>query len=138
MKHGDDVRRKRDQSVVQILQYKTEDEPEGKVVPADQSVQVMAIACVIPRAAAERALQRPSGGVLHSPNAHNIDQASRRPWQRSRRIMKRLEQEDDQTVQREAPQIGLSLQSPIPRPSQTIIFHRRPEHFRAPTQKTIQ
>ena len=51
MKHGDDVRRKRDQSVVQIFQHKTEDEPEWKVVPADQSAQVMAIVCVIPQAA---------------------------------------------------------------------------------------
>src|SRR5262245_14818555 len=61
MKHSDDVWRERDQSVMQIFRHKTEDEPEGKVIPAYQSAQVMAIVCVIPRAAAERALQRPSG-----------------------------------------------------------------------------
>jgi hypothetical protein len=46
---------------MQIFQHKTEDEPEGKVIPAYQSAQVMAIVCVIPRVAAERALHRPSG-----------------------------------------------------------------------------
>ena len=61
MKHSDDVWHERDHSVMQIFQHKTEDEPEGKVIPAYQSAQVMAIVCVIPRVAAERALQRPSG-----------------------------------------------------------------------------
>src|SRR5262249_20254946 len=49
MKDGDDVRRERDQSVVQIFQHKTEDEPEWKVVPVYQSVQVMAIVSSNPR-----------------------------------------------------------------------------------------
>ena len=46
--YSDDVRSEDDKSVMQILQHKSEDEPDWKIVPAYQTIQVMAAIAVIP------------------------------------------------------------------------------------------
>src|SRR5215813_5055171 len=88
---GDDVRSEHDESVMQILQYKSEDEPDGEVIPANQSMQVAPAVSVIPGRDAHGAPQRPAGGVFNAPDARDIDHSSRYPRQRARRVVQWFE-----------------------------------------------
>ena len=77
--YSDDVRSKRDEPVMHVFKYESEDEPERKIVPAYQSFQVMAAIRVIPWANAHTSPQYPSDGVFDCPNARDVDYSTRYP-----------------------------------------------------------
>ncbi len=135
---GDDVRGESDESVMQILQYKSEDEPDGEVIPANQPMQVMAAVGVVPGGGAHGAPQRPAGGVFDSPDAQDVDQPSRHPWQRARRVMQWLEQERGQSVERKTPQVRMAFQPPASLPPEHFLLDCCPKYFRTPSQKTVK
>lgn len=103
--YGANVRGERDELVVHIFKYKSEGEPDRKIIPAYQSFQMMTTGRVIPGADAHTSSQRPSGGVFDYPDACDVDHPARHPRQMAHRIMQRLEQENGHAVEREAPQV---------------------------------
>jgi hypothetical protein len=137
-KRGDDVRSEDDESVMQILQYKSEDEPDGEVIPANQPMQVVAAVSVIPGGSAYGAPQYPPGGIFDTPDAYNVGQPARHPWHSAHSVAQRLEQERGQSVERKTPQVRMTFQPPVSLPPQPCLFDCRPKHFPAPSQKTVK